>query len=146
MEHAWLVGGQGRRRPAWPGAPPVTNSSIGGVARFDYSLKPTLLLPTLSMSTLVYISRNFTEFGAFTTAEIVDFKARGVVLDSDFLREDGSGTWVPVADFLAALPAPTPAPAPAKAPAKKAAKAAKEAKPAKVAKKAAKKAAAPPAD
>lgn len=96
------------------------------------------------MSTQVYISRNFTEFGAFTLAEITDFKKRGIVLDGDFIREEGSSTWVPSLDFLSSLPEPAPKPA-AKPKAVKEAKPAKEPKPAAKApaKKAAKKASTP---
>lgn len=96
------------------------------------------------MSTQVYISRNFTEFGAFTVAEILDFKKRGIVLEGDFIREDGSSTWVPSLDFLGSLPEPAPKAAP-KPKAVKEAKPAKEPKPAAKApaKKAAKKASTP---
>lgn len=99
------------------------------------------------MSTPVYISRNFTEFGAFTVAEITDFQKRGILLEGDFIREDGSSAWVPSVEFLAALPEPAPAaPVTVKAVKEPAApKPVKEPKAAKVAKKAAKKAGPPAA-
>jgi hypothetical protein len=97
------------------------------------------------MSTQVYLSRNFTEFGAFTVEEILDFKKRGIVLDGDFIREDGSSTWVPSLDFLSSLPEPTTPKAAPKPKAVKEPKPAKESKPAAKtpAKKAAKKASTP---
>ncbi|WP_009962384.1 hypothetical protein [Verrucomicrobium spinosum] len=99
------------------------------------------------MSTQVYLSRNFTEFGAFTVAEILDFKKRGIVLDGDFIREDGSSAWVPSLNFLSSLPEPKPTTLKAapKAKAVKEAKPVKEPKPAAKtpAKKASKKASTP---
>ena len=112
------------------------------------------------MSTPIYISRNFTEFGAFTVAEVLDFQKRGILLDSDYARIDGSGEWIPIPAWVASAPAsaPDPAPEPVTAPVATAPKAAKpKAAPkekatakapaaAPKAKKAAKKAATPAAD
>jgi hypothetical protein len=102
------------------------------------------------MSTPLYISRNFTEFGAFTPAEIASFKARGILLDSDFLRLEGSDTWTPLADWSPPAESTAPAPAMASEPAPAVdapkpvkPKAAKTAATAKAAKKAAKKKASP---
>lgn len=76
------------------------------------------------MNDLVYISRNFTEFGGFAPAEIVDFQKRGILCESDFVRVHGSEAWQPLTDWLtSAVATDTPAPAPKatkpKAPAKK---------------------------
>lgn len=81
------------------------------------------------MNDPVYISRNFTEFGPFTTVEVVDFQKRGILVESDFVRTHGTETWSPLSDWLttaateapAAPAAPEAAPAEAKpkAPAKK---------------------------
>ncbi len=73
------------------------------------------------MNDLVYISRNFTEFGGFAPAEIVDFQKRGILCESDFVRVHGSGAWVPLTDWIttAVSDAPAPKAAKPKAPAKK---------------------------
>ena len=75
------------------------------------------------MNDLVYISRNFTEFGGFAPAEIVDFQKRGILCESDFVRVHGSEAWIPLTDWLTSAVTETPAPAPKatkpKAPAKK---------------------------
>lgn len=73
------------------------------------------------MNDSVYISRNFTEFGAFAPAEIVDFQKRGILCESDFVRVHGSEAWLPLTDWLTNAVADTPAPKAAKpkAPAKK---------------------------
>jgi hypothetical protein len=73
------------------------------------------------MNDLVYISRNFTEFGGFAPAEIVDFQKRGILCESDFVRTHGSEAWQPLTDWLtsAVTEAPAPKAAKAKAPAKK---------------------------
>lgn len=62
------------------------------------------------MSNSVFISRNFTEFGAFTPAEIVDFQKRGILRESDFVREHGSESWQPLTEWLTTAVAETPAP------------------------------------
>jgi hypothetical protein len=73
------------------------------------------------MNDTVYISRNFTEFGAFAPAEIVDFQKRGILCESDFVRTHGSEAWVPLTDWLtsAVTDAPAAKAAKPKAPAKK---------------------------
>ncbi|WP_206026429.1 hypothetical protein [Roseimicrobium sp. ORNL1] len=76
------------------------------------------------MNDLVYISRNFTEFGGFAPAEIVDFQKRGILCESDFVRVHGSEAWIPLTDWLTSAvatdtPAPKAAKPKAKAPAKK---------------------------
>ncbi len=59
------------------------------------------------MKTLVTLSRAFVEFGPFTKAEILDFNKRGLLQDTDYLRDEGSEAWLPVAGYVAAA---TPAP------------------------------------
>jgi hypothetical protein len=75
------------------------------------------------MKDLVYISRNFTEFGGFAPSEIVDFQQRGILCESDFVREHGSEAWQPLIEWLTSAvtdaPAPKVAKPKAKAPAKK---------------------------
>ena len=92
------------------------------------------------MSTAIYISRNFVEFGPFKPAELINFHSRGILGELDHVREDGHDDWVFISEWVAkstpkapakikaAAPAPVSAPAPAakkaaakKAPAKKAA-------------------------
>ncbi|MBE7493551.1 MAG: hypothetical protein HS117_01245 [Verrucomicrobiaceae bacterium] len=82
------------------------------------------------MKSLVTLSRAFVEFGPFTKAEILDFNKRGLLQDTDHLRDEGSDAWLHLADWL-----PTAQPAP-KLKVVKAPKAAKVAAP-KKAKKAA---------
>ncbi|GEM_PF-3630485 len=63
-------------------------------------------LPPL-MKSLVTLSRAFVEFGPFTKAEVFDFNKRGLLQVSDYLRDDGSDTWMPSAEWLtAAQPVP----------------------------------------
>ncbi len=84
------------------------------------------------MKDLVYLSRSFVEFGPFNKKEILDFQKRGLLADTDYLRDDGSDTWRSRAEWLTIVPMPTPKlvkkptakVAAAKAPAKKAVKAA----------------------
>ncbi|WP_206170864.1 hypothetical protein [Phragmitibacter flavus] len=53
------------------------------------------------MSTLIYISRNYTEFGPFTPAEILDFNKRGILVGSDHLRPHGGDIWASVEEWMA---------------------------------------------
>ncbi|MBL9179409.1 MAG: hypothetical protein JNM65_15200 [Verrucomicrobiaceae bacterium] len=79
------------------------------------------------MKDLVYLSRAFVEFGPFTRKEILDFHKRGLLADTDYLRDEGSEAWVACAEWLAIVPMPAPKlvkKAVVKAPAKKAKKAA----------------------
>jgi hypothetical protein len=80
------------------------------------------------MKDLVYLSRSFVEFGPFAKKEILDFQKRGLLTDSDYLRDEGSETWLHYQEWLTIVPMPAPklvkkpvAPkaAPAKAPAAK---------------------------
>jgi hypothetical protein len=50
----------------------------------------------LSMSHLIFISRNFTELGGFRSAEIIDFHKRNILTENDFVRLDGGETWIPL--------------------------------------------------
>ncbi|MBE2287541.1 MAG: hypothetical protein IAE77_29060 [Prosthecobacter sp.] len=87
------------------------------------------------MKDLVYLSRAFVEFGPFTKKEILDFQKRGILSSADYLRSDGSDSWLHYEEWLTIVPITEPklvkkpvaakeAAAPAKAPAKKAKKAA----------------------
>lgn len=81
------------------------------------------------MKDLVYLSRSFVEFGPFTKNEILDFQKRGLLTDTDYLRDQGSDTWLHYQEWLTIVP--MPAPKLVKKPAPKAEKAAAaEAKPA----------------
>jgi hypothetical protein len=84
------------------------------------------------MKDLVYLSRAYVEFGPFSKKEILDFHKRGILSETDYLRDDGSSSWVHYQESLTVVPMPEPKlvkkpaakePA-AKAPAKKARKAA----------------------
>jgi len=57
------------------------------------------------MKTLVTLSRAFVEFGPFTKAEILDFNKRGLLQDTDYLRDAGTETWLHFSEWL-----PTAAP------------------------------------
>lgn len=74
------------------------------------------------MKDLVYLSRSFVEFGPFTKSEMLDFQKRGLLADSDYLRDEGSEAWLACQEWLTIVPMPEPKlvkkPAPkAKAPA-----------------------------
>lgn len=80
------------------------------------------------MKDLVYLSRSFVEFGPFAKKEILDFQKRGLLTDSDYLRDGGSETWLHYQEWLTIVPMPAPKlvkkpaarkAAPAKAPAAK---------------------------
>lgn len=79
------------------------------------------------MKSLVTLSRAFVEFGPFTKAEVLDFSKRGLLQDTDYLREDGSDAWLHSADWVAASK-PAPKLKVVKAAAPKAAPAAKKTK------------------
>ena len=72
------------------------------------------------MKDLVYLSRAFVEFGPFSKTEIVDFKKRGLLHDTDYLCDEGSDAWLPCQEWLSIIP--MPAPKLVKRPAAKAAK------------------------
>ncbi len=75
------------------------------------------------MKDLVYLSRAFVEFGPFAKKEILDFQKRGILTDSDYLRDEGSESWVHYQEWLTVVPMPEPKlvkKAPAKTPAAKA--------------------------
>ena len=53
------------------------------------------------MSQLIYLSRNFVEFGPFKPEEIVDFKKRDILLESDYVRTEPGHHWYPIEEWLA---------------------------------------------
>ncbi|HEX2747555.1 MAG TPA: hypothetical protein VHM91_06130 [Verrucomicrobiales bacterium] len=67
----------------------------------------------------ILLSRNFVEFGPFTRDELSVFATRGILLDGDFVKENGGEAWLPCTEWVAALTAPKAAEPPKKAPAKK---------------------------
>lgn len=86
------------------------------------------------MKELYYISRNFTEFGGFSSLEVLDFNSRGILRSSDFIRLHDTDEWLHLKEWLTKNEAPAkPAP-----PAKPKAAVAKKAAPKPKAKKAAK--------
>ncbi len=108
-----------------------------------FMLRHPITLLKKNMSTPVYISRNFVEFGPFKTDEILDFHSRGILGELDHVREEGQDDWVFISEWAAktskpAKAAPKAKAAPAPAPAAK--KAAVKAAPAPAKKAAAKKA------
>ena len=71
----------------------------------------------------LFLSRNFVEFGPFTDVELSGFAGRGLLLESDYVKETGGHVWQPCNEWLASLSnssAPASSPnTPAKMPAKK---------------------------
>ena len=76
--------------------------------------------------TQYYFSRNFVEFGTFSSEEIADFCKRGILTNHDYVRSVDSENWETVSHWLAN--GSTPKPAKAKATRKKAATATKSSK------------------
>lgn len=83
------------------------------------------------MKDLIYLSRSFVDFGPFAKKEILDFQQRGLLSETDYLRDEGSDNWLHYQEWLTIVPMPAPklvqkpaAPAAKAAPAKKAKKAA----------------------
>lgn len=93
------------------------------------------------MNGMFYLSRTFVEFGPFSSSELLDFKKRGIIRDSDYVRPHGGDDWTHVNDWVDGLEVPAaPKAAPKAAPAAKKVAAKKApAKKAVTAKKAAKK-------
>ncbi|MFO1483230.1 MAG: hypothetical protein U1F71_07655 [Verrucomicrobiaceae bacterium] len=60
------------------------------------------------MKDLVYLSRAFVEFGPFTKKEILDFQKRGMLSSADYLRGEGSDTWLHYQEWLTVVPMPAP--------------------------------------
>ncbi len=52
------------------------------------------------MSTPIFISRNFVEFGPFLSTEILDFHGRGILGDLDHVREDGEDEWLFITEWV----------------------------------------------
>jgi len=69
------------------------------------------------MTDSLYLSRSFVDFGPFKPAEIEDFIKRGIVVPSDYVRQELTTDWMSISDWQISLTAP----APAKTKAKKAA-------------------------
>lgn len=63
------------------------------------------------MSTSVYISRNFVEFGPFKPAEILDFHSRGILGELDHVREESQDDWVFISEWVAKAKPSSPTPA-----------------------------------
>lgn len=83
------------------------------------------------MKNLIYLSRAFVEFGPFPLPELLDFQKRGLIRETDYVREEGDSHWhhanpwlvkasaaavmkkikalKPVAEAVAEAPAPAPA-------------------------------------
>ncbi len=75
------------------------------------------------MKDLVYLSRAFVEFGPFAKKEILDFQKRGLLTETDYLRDEGSDSWIHYQEWLTVVPMPAPKlvkKTPEKAPAAKA--------------------------
>jgi hypothetical protein len=62
----------------------------------------------------IFLSRNFVEFGPFTSEEMSGFAARGILLEGDFVKSNGADSWQPCIDWLSTINTPAP-----KTPAKK---------------------------
>ena len=60
------------------------------------------------MKDLVYLSRAFVEFGPCAKKEILDFQKRGILTETDFLRDEGSDSWVHYQEWLTVVPMPAP--------------------------------------
>lgn len=60
------------------------------------------------MKDLVYLSRAFVEFGPFAKKEILDFQKRGLLSETDYLRDEGSESWVHYQEWLTVVPMPAP--------------------------------------
>lgn len=86
------------------------------------------------MKELYYISRNFTEFGGFSSSEVSDFNSRGILRSSDYIRLHNTDDWLHLKEWLAKHEAPSKPAVPAKPKAPVAKKAAAKPKAKKVAK------------
>jgi hypothetical protein len=60
------------------------------------------------MSTPIYISRNFVEFGPFKPEEVLDFHARGILGELDHVCEKGNTDWVYIGEWVSHMTAPAP--------------------------------------
>ncbi|CAN5912455.1 hypothetical protein BH11VER1_BH11VER1_18540 [soil metagenome] len=66
------------------------------------------------MKELYYISRNFTEFGGFSSLEVLNFNSRGILRASDFIRLHDTDDWLHLKEWLTKHEVPSKLPAPAK--------------------------------
>ena len=62
----------------------------------------------------MFMSRNFVEFGPFTPDEMSAFARRGLLLETDYVKESGGHVWKPYMEWFASLNEPKPVKAPAK--------------------------------
>jgi len=53
------------------------------------------------MSDNLYISRSFTELGAFRPDEVMDFYTRRILNSSDFVRLSGTEEWLSLDEWMA---------------------------------------------
>ena len=60
------------------------------------------------MKDLVYLSRAFVEFGPFAKKEILDFQKRGILTETDYIRDEGSDSWVHYQEWVTVVPMPAP--------------------------------------
>ena len=73
----------------------------------------------MNKTTEMFLSRNFVEFGPFTPDEMSAFAARGLLLETDYVKEVGGHVWQPYMEWAASLAEPTPAKVAVKKPAAK---------------------------
>lgn len=57
--------------------------------------------PKNMKQTEYYFSRNFVEFGTFSSEEIADFCKRGILTNHDYVRAVNSDNWETVSHWLA---------------------------------------------
>jgi len=76
----------------------------------------TDLLP-MKNTTEMFLSRNFVEFGPFTPDEMSAFAGRGLLLETDYVKEAGGHVWQPYMEWAASLAEPKPGKVTAKKPA-----------------------------
>jgi hypothetical protein len=65
------------------------------------------------------LSRNYVEFGPFSSEELTAFHSRGILLDSDYVKESGGHVWTGLSEWLGSQKPGAPAAGARKAPAKK---------------------------
>lgn len=58
------------------------------------------------MNPQVYLSRFYVEFGPFSGAEVVSFQQRGLLGDTDYVREAQGEQWLPAAEWVEQVPQP----------------------------------------
>ena len=73
----------------------------------------------MKTTTEMFLSRNFVEFGPFTPAEMTAFAGRGLLLETDYVKEVGGHVWQPYMEWAASLAEPRPEKVAVKKPAAK---------------------------